>query len=51
MFVTMMAYLNDEWREEWHAETLFADPETGTGVFVQPRPGRCAGLGRAVGRG
>ncbi|GBG00480.1 hypothetical protein Rsub_13237 [Raphidocelis subcapitata] len=40
LFVTVLAYLNEEWPEEWHAETLFADPETGTGVFVQPRPGR-----------
>ncbi|KAI8463534.1 MAG: hypothetical protein J3K34DRAFT_142799 [Monoraphidium minutum] len=40
LFVTLMAYLNAEWREEWHAETLLADPATGTGVFVQPRPGR-----------
>ncbi len=40
LFVTLMVYLNPEWREEWFAETILGDPETGSGVFVQPRPGR-----------
>jgi hypothetical protein len=46
LFVTLMVYLNPDWEEAWFAETLFADPETGTGVFVQPRFGRCAALPR-----
>lgn len=40
LLVTLMAYLNDDWPPERFAETLFADPETGTGLMVQPRPGR-----------
>lgn len=40
LFVSMLLYLNRAWAPELHAETLFVDPDSGTGVFVQPRPGR-----------
>ena len=40
LFVSMLLYLNRTWAPELHAETLFVDPDSGTGVFVQPRPGR-----------
>jgi hypothetical protein len=40
LFVTLLVYLNPEWASEWHAETIFLDPPSGTGVFVSPRPGR-----------
>ncbi len=40
LFVSMLLYLNPSWAPEWQAETLFVDPDSGTGVFVQPRPGR-----------
>jgi probable phosphoglycerate mutase len=39
-FVSALLYLNPAWPEDGHAETLFADPLTGSGVFVQPRQGR-----------
>lgn len=40
LFVSMLLYLNRSWAPELHAETLFVDPDSGTGVFVQPRAGR-----------
>lgn len=40
LFVSMLLYLNRAWAPELHAETLFVDPDSGTGVFVQPRAGR-----------
>ncbi len=41
-FVTGLIYLNDAWAEDLHAETMFLDPATQSGVFVRPQPGRCA---------
>lgn len=40
LFVTLLIYLDADWRRDWDAETLFLDPPTGTGVFVRPRGGR-----------
>lgn len=40
-FVTLVLYLNDEWGEELHAETLLVDPTAHAGLFVRPTPGRC----------
>lgn len=40
LFVSALMYLNDEWPEDMHAETLFLDPETQAGIFVRPSPGR-----------
>ncbi|KAG2485818.1 hypothetical protein HYH03_015528 [Edaphochlamys debaryana] len=40
LFVTVLIYLNDTWEEDWHAETLFLDPEAALGLFVRPAPGR-----------
>uniref|UniRef100_A0A7S4BQ14 Prolyl 4-hydroxylase alpha subunit Fe(2+) 2OG dioxygenase domain-containing protein n=1 Tax=Chrysotila carterae TaxID=13221 RepID=A0A7S4BQ14_CHRCT len=40
LFVSLIVYLDAQWRPQWDAETLFLDAESGTGVFVQPRPGR-----------
>lgn len=39
-FVSSLVYLNDQWPDEAHAETLFLDPESRAGLFVQPVPGR-----------
>jgi hypothetical protein len=33
-------YLNESWPEEYHSETLLLDPESQTGLFVRPAPGR-----------
>ena len=41
LLVSLLVYVDDEWRREWDAETLFLDDERGVGVLVQPRPGRC----------
>ncbi|GLI63184.1 hypothetical protein VaNZ11_005954, partial [Volvox africanus] len=40
LFVSMLLYLNEIWPEDYHAETLFLDPETQLGLFVRPAPGR-----------
>jgi hypothetical protein len=40
-FVSVLLYLNDEWKEEWGAPTRFLDPPTGEEVDIIPRPGRC----------
>ncbi|MEW5299067.1 MAG: hypothetical protein WDW36_002116 [Sanguina aurantia] len=40
LFVSMLLYFNDSWPEDYHSETLFLDPETNSGVFVRPVPGR-----------
>lgn len=40
LLVSMLLYLNPEWRASWDAETLFRDPERSAGVLVQPIPGR-----------
>lgn len=40
LFVSMLIYLNEEWPEDYDAETLVLDPASQTGVFVRPKPGR-----------
>ncbi|GLC46484.1 hypothetical protein PLESTM_001880600 [Pleodorina starrii] len=40
LFVSMLLYTNETWPEDYHAETLFLDPETQLGLFVRPAPGR-----------
>ncbi|KXZ52552.1 hypothetical protein GPECTOR_9g596 [Gonium pectorale] len=40
LFVSVLLYLNESWPEDYHAETLFLDPETQLGIFVRPVPGR-----------
>eukprot|EP00798_Chlamydomonas_sp_ICE-L_P018106 gene18106-24538_t len=40
LFVSMLVYLNEEWKEEWNSETMFLDPESACGLFVRPQPGR-----------
>lgn len=40
LFVSLLVYLNAEWRASWDGETLFRDPDRSTGVLVQPLPGR-----------
>lgn len=53
LFVSVLLYLNSAWDEEYHAETLFMDPEAQLGLFVRPVPGRCAaarGGARALAR-
>ncbi|KAJ1637525.1 2OG-Fe(II) oxygenase superfamily-domain-containing protein [Pavlovales sp. CCMP2436] len=40
LFVSLLVYLNPEWRASWDGETLFRDPDRCTGVLVQPLPGR-----------
>ena len=40
LFVSLLVYLDEYWKAEWDAETLFVDPESGAGLLVQPRPGR-----------
>lgn len=40
LFVSLLVYLNPEWRASWDGETLFRDPDRSTGVLVQPMPGR-----------
>ena len=40
LFVSLILYRDGRWRREWDAETLFLEPESGTGRFVQPRPRR-----------
>ena len=40
LFVSLLVYLNEAWKQEWDAETLFLEPTRGAGLLVQPRPGR-----------
>ena len=40
LFVSLLVYLDEYWKAEWDAETLFVDPGSGAGLVVQPRPGR-----------
>jgi len=40
LFVSLILYTDAPWRRDWHAETLFLEPDTGVGLLVQPRPGR-----------
>ena len=41
LLVSLIVDLNDAWKLDFDAETLFLDPATGTGVIVRPQPGRC----------
>lgn len=40
LFVSMLIYPQGSWPQDFDAETLFLDPETGTGVFSRPAPYR-----------
>ncbi|KAL4444049.1 hypothetical protein ABPG75_011786 [Micractinium tetrahymenae] len=40
LLASLLLYLNEEWRREWGADTLFLDGQTDTGIFVAPRPCR-----------
>jgi len=40
-FVSVLLYLNDEWKDEWGAPTRFLDPPTEECYEVFPQPGRC----------
>jgi hypothetical protein len=40
LFVSMLVYLNPEWRASWDGETLFRDADRCAGLLVQPLPGR-----------
>ena len=40
LFVSLIVYPDEVWRQDWDAETLFLEPSTGAGLIVQPRPGR-----------
>ena len=40
-FVSMLVYLNKEWKDDWGASTLFYDVATNTESAVDARPGRC----------
>lgn len=40
LFVSLLVYTDGTWQRDWHAETLFLQPEKGVGIFVQPRPAR-----------
>ena len=40
LFVSLIVYTDERWRQNWDAETLFLEPLSGCGLFVQPRPGR-----------
>ena len=39
-FVSLLAYLNDEWNPEWGGETKFLDEDSQVGVLVGAKPGR-----------
>lgn len=38
MLASLLLYLNDEWRREWGADTLFLDGQTDTGARRAGRP-------------
>lgn len=41
LLVSLLIYLNSEWRRDWAADTLILDAAgADTGVFIRPRPGR-----------
>lgn len=40
LFVSLVMYLNDEWKMNDAADTLVLDTGTDTGVFIRPKPGR-----------
>lgn len=40
LLVSLIIYLNDEWKMDAAADTLILDTSTDTGVFVRPKPGR-----------
>lgn len=37
LFVSLLLYLDREWRREWDAETLFLDTPSDTGIVVRPK--------------
>ncbi|KAL4430009.1 hypothetical protein ABPG77_004379 [Micractinium sp. CCAP 211/92] len=48
LLVSLLIYLNEEWRREWGADTLFLDGQTDTGIFVAPRPCRAVLLDQDI---
>jgi len=40
LFVTLLLYLNEEWKRDWGAATMFLDDATEAGAFVRPKPYR-----------
>lgn len=40
LFVSLIMYLNDDWKLNDAAETLILDTATDTGVYIRPKPGR-----------
>lgn len=48
LLVSLLLYLNPEWRREWGAETLLLDGQTDGGVFVAPRPCRAVLLDQDI---
>lgn len=42
LFASLILYLDDEWRREWDAETLFLDTMSDVGVVVRPK--RCRAI-------
>ncbi len=45
LFVSLLLYLDGQWRREWDAETLFLDSHADVGILVRPRSCRCARTG------
>ncbi|KAL4855298.1 hypothetical protein ACK3TF_004052 [Chlorella vulgaris] len=48
LLVSLLLYLNPEWRREWGAETLLLDGQTDGGMFVAPRPCRAVLLDQDI---
>jgi hypothetical protein len=42
LFASLILYLDDEWRREWDAETLFLDTMSDVGIVVRPK--RCRAI-------
>ena len=40
LFVSAILYLDEEWPDDYEAETQFLDRQTGAGFFVRPKMGR-----------
>jgi probable phosphoglycerate mutase len=40
LLVSLLVYVDEHWRRDWDAETLFLEQGSGVGLLVQPRPGR-----------
>jgi hypothetical protein len=40
LLVSVLLYLNDDWPDEFHSETMIMDRRMQCGLFVRPKPGR-----------